>query len=365
MTPMKLLTLNAFGLIVLTGFLIWQIGRPAGRASPPPSSECSCPFCIAASTGNPQEQGTFSEALPLVGNRAASKSSYSSDLAATEPAAADKVVATVNGEAIPESELMAGIPDDAFQAESDELKTSKLGRLVEEAVEWQFLQDRKVALSDEEFKKATADFETMIKTPGCPCCGGGFTSVEQFMQVKAFSPQELRRRITCDSGLKLYAARLATEQTSPQGLAEMVQKYRAEVEKDWVMAYMISFHANKEIIANDALARLKEGDSFETVARDMSEDRVSGRRGGALGFIRADDLGSQVQKVLGTLEPGKFSPVIKGAGGCCIVMRKKLPDEYILSLVRAKNFAEDQMHRELDAWRKRAKIQLLLAKRQE
>ena len=46
-------------------------------------------------------------------------------------------------------------------------------------------------------------------------------------------------------------------------------------------------------------------------------------------------------------------------------MWKKLTDEDILSVVRAKTFAEDQMYRELDAWRKRAKIQLLLAKRQE
>ena len=97
------------------------------------------------------------------------------------------------------------MPDDAFQAQLDNLKESKLKRLVEEAVEWQFLKDRKVTLSDEEFKKATADFETMVKTPGCPCCGGGFASIEQFMQVNAFSPQEFRRRITCDSGLKLYA----------------------------------------------------------------------------------------------------------------------------------------------------------------
>ena len=72
-----------------------------------------------------------------------------------------------------------------------------------------------------------------------------------------------------------------------------------------------------------------------------------------------DLLGPEVQKVLGTLEPGKFSPVIKTAWGCCIVKRKKLTDEDILSVVKeqAKNSAEDQMYQELDAWRKRAKIQ--------
>jgi len=89
----------------------------------------------------------------------------------------------------------------------------------------------------------------------------------------------------------------------------------------------------------------------------MSEDEVSGPKGGALGCIHAIDLGSEVQRVLGTLEPDKFSPVIKCNWGCCIVMRKKLTDEDILSVLRAKSFAEDQMYQELDAWRKRAKIQ--------
>jgi Fe2+ or Zn2+ uptake regulation protein len=41
------------------------------------------------------------------------------------------------------------------------------------------------------------------------------------------------------------------------------------------------------------------------------------------------------------------------------VKRKKLTDEDIVSVVKdqAKTFAEDQVYRELDAWRKRAKIQ--------
>ena len=187
----QVLALVAFSfvvLIVLAGRLIW---RPAGRAEVLASSE-----------------------------------------PAAEPAAAGKVVATVNGEPIFESELMAGLPDDAFQAQLDYLKESKLKRLVEEALQWQFLQDRKVTLSDNEFKKAAADFETMVRTPGCPCCGGGYANVEDFMRVRAVSPRELRRRITCDGGLKLYAARLEQERTSPQAPAETAKKYRAEIEKE-------------------------------------------------------------------------------------------------------------------------------------
>ncbi len=403
MKQMKVSTLIAFGLIVLTGFLIW---RPAGQTVPPASSESSRPLGNQPSTGNPQQQVKLAEALPPVDNRAAPKSSDLSHLpsqkeqpsskAATEPAAApkvvghaapplgskrateaaaaDKVVATVNGEPILESELMASLPDDAFQAQLDSLKETKLERLIEEAVELQFLKDRKVTLSDEEFEKATADFEIMVKTPGCPCCGGGFTSVEQFMQVNAFSPQELRRRINCDSGLNSYAERLEKEQNSPQAVAESVKKRRAEIETSHMMAYTIAFdytrdgvyagddetvQARKQKFANDALVRLKKGDSFETVAKDMSKDGMSDPKGGSLECTRIDFLNPDVRRVLRKLEPGKFSPVIKTDWGCCIVMRKKLTDEDILSVVKeeAKTFAANQMYQELDVWRKRAKIQ--------
>ncbi|MGO8689062.1 MAG: peptidylprolyl isomerase [Thermoguttaceae bacterium] len=347
----QVVTLIAFSFIVLTGFLIWRL---AGQAAPPPSSKSARGPAVAGKRARPARPPPSSKT-------------------ATEPAAAGKVVATVNGEPIFESELMACLPGDAFQAQLDSLKESKLKRLVEEAVEWQFLKDRKVALSDEEFKRAAADFETMVKTPGCPCCGGGFASVEQFMQVNSFSPQELHRRITCDSGLKLYAARLAKEQTSPQALAERLKKHRAQIEKDCMMAYTISFdytrdpgfrdektvQAEIEKIASDALARLKKGDSFEKVAKDMAEDGTADPNSGALECVRTDYLDPEVQKVLGTLEPGKFSPVIKTAWSYCIVKRKKLTDDELLSAVKeqAKTAAEDQMYQELDVWRKQAKIQ--------
>jgi Fe-S cluster biosynthesis and repair protein YggX len=214
----------------------------------------------------------------------------------------------------------------------------------------------------------------MVKTPGCPCCGGGYANLEQFMQVNAFSAWEVRRRIACDTGLKLYAQRLAKEQTSPQALAETVKKRRAQIETDCVDACTITFdytrdpdyfrdekavQAKKEKLANDALARLKKGDSFEKVAKEMSEDGSSAPKGGALGCIRADYMGQEVQRVFAKLEPGTFSPVVKAAWGCCIVMRKKLTEEDILSVIKneAKNFAEEQMYKELDETRRRAKIQ--------
>ena len=72
-----------------------------------------------------------------------------------------------------------------------------------------------------------------------------------------------------------------------------------------------------------------------------------------------DFLGPEVQKVLGALQPGQFSPVIKAAWGCCIVMRKKRPDQDTLSIVRMREeLRGGPDDRELDAWQRRAKGQV-------
>ena len=294
----------------------------------------------------------------------------------TEPASrpAGKVVATVNGEPIYESEVMAALPDDAFQEQLAVMKKAKLQRLVEEAVQAQLLKDRKIAVSDDEVTKAFKDFERMVKTPGCPCCGGGYESLDQFMKINAYAMPEIRRRISCDIGMRLYVERLKEEHTSPQALAEAVKKHRARIEADYAEAYGIMFNyvrdpeylrdektvqAKKDKSANEVLQRLKNGESFEKVAREVSEDEASAVKGGALGCVRISFWGREVEQVFRTLEPGTYSGVVKATWGCCIVMRKKLTEADILSVVKEQetNSADEQMYKELRTARERAKIQ--------
>ena len=296
--------------------------------------------------------------------------------AATEPASrpSGKIVATVNGEPIYESELMALMPDDAFAAMLEDLKQSKLRRLVQEAVQSQFLAERKVVVSEEEMAKGLIEFEKMVKTPGCPCCGGGYEDLAQFMKVNAFSMSEVRRRVACDLGLKLYTERLTKERIGPEALAETLKKNRTKIEAEYVNGYVISFisvrdpryfgnekaiDAEKAKLADDALARLKKGDAFEKVAKEMSEDVDSAPNGGALGCVRADVIGRDVEQAFHKVEPGAYSGVVKATWGCGIVMRKKLTEEDIQSVVKdqAKDSAEEQVYQEFKTARDRAKIQ--------
>ena len=285
-----------------------------------------------------------------------------------------KIVATVNGEPIYESELLAGLPEDAFQEQLEDLKKAKLDRLVEETFMVQFLRDHKVTVSDNAINEGIKEFERMVKTSGCPCCGGGYENLEQFMKINAFSMQEVCRRVSCDIGLRLCVERLAQEQNAPQVLEDAVKQRRTDIEANYVQAYAIFFGdardpayfrdqkpawAKKDKPADEALQRLKKGEPFEKVAKEMSADGISGPKGGALGRIRANLLGPEVEQAFRKLEPGAYSEVLNGFTGCCIVMRKKLTEEDILSVVKqeAQDRVEKQLDQEFKAVRKKARIQ--------
>ena len=90
----------------------------------------------------------------------------------------------------------------------------------------------------------------------------------------------------------------------------------------------------------------------------MSEDAVSAAQGGGLGCVRANSLGHEVEQAFAKLEAGKYSGVVKETWGFCIVMRKKLTEEDVLSVVKeqAKDSVEEQVYQEYKAARDRAEV---------
>lgn len=56
-----------------------------------------------------------------------------------------------------------------------------------------------------------------------------------------------------------------------------------------------------------ALDRLEGGESFEDVARDMTEDRLTRDSGGFLGTVSREDLGPEIAEAVMGIEPGEIS----------------------------------------------------------
>jgi hypothetical protein len=294
---------------------------------------------------------------------------------ASQPAASTKTVATVNGEPIYEKDLLAALPTDAFEAQLEQAKDTKLSRLIEMAVEDQFLKKNKVAVPETDVDKGIDTFKETVTQPGCPCCGGGYKSVQQFMDVNCFTMDELRKRVRVQLGFEQLADRTTKDRLKPEALAGEVKQRRDKIEMDYRKLYLIAFECGndpdfyknpndvwprKEKLAKQAYQRLAKGDAFDKVAKEMSEDKTSSRVGGSLGCVPKDSMGDEVEAALRTLKPGQYSDAIKTEWGYSIIKFDKITDDDVASLIKEqmRDLVQSEVRRDYETFTSAAKIEI-------
>ena len=69
------------------------------------------------------------------------------------------------------------------------------------------------------------------------------------------------------------------------------------------------------------LDRLKNGESFTNLAKELSIDKASGKKGGDLGFFRKGMMVKQFDDVAFRLEKGQISEPVKTEFGYHIIKR--------------------------------------------
>lgn len=84
--------------------------------------------------------------------------------------------------------------------------------------------------------------------------------------------------------------------------------------------------------ATNILKELKDGKSFDLIAREKSMDEASSSKGGFKGFLTKEDLPSSIQDTVFSMEVGKLSDVLESDQGFHIIKIESIQDKVEKSL---------------------------------
>ena len=257
------------------------------------------------------------------------------------PEAGDEVWAEVNGQPIYRAQVekfyaqrTANVPEPFSPAEAQAFKLRVLGELIENEILWQKASQAGVQASDNEVE---ARFQELRSS---------FSNEEFGRQLSAqqMTPDELkdvlRRDIAIQKLLDQYLGRRI--EVSSSEVAEFYQQHRNEfrfVETHYRVAYILVTPGQEPEVRNlrnddavgDAAARrkaevilerLRAGDDFSEMARNLSEDPATALQGGEMGFFPESALlntPASLRVAVMAMEPGQVVGPIRTDKGYYIV----------------------------------------------
>ncbi len=314
-------------LVLAGGALLWRHFNPAAPA----------PGAAIPMTGPMTAQARVLSSPQMTGSAGAVASSRAATVE-SPPLPADAVLVKVNGEPVREKDVAMALPAGSSNVDTAWVREFRLERLIRLASTRQFLTANAVSVPDDEIEKTLVDMRKNPPSLGCPCCR--FPTLDAFMQSQYMTLDELRQEIRNSQGLQRYALAM-WEARYPEGekRTELLQKEQPVVERRYAKLYQIFFNTFQQPDFADepdrvraealkkaqaAMARLRKGERFQDVAREVSEDNVSRVNGGDLGCIPLDAFGKEFAAAAAALKPGDYSEPIATPWGCHIILRESM-----------------------------------------
>jgi hypothetical protein len=263
-----------------------------------------------------------------------------SNIAKKSAAADKKIAAVVDGEPIYEKDVLAGIPKRTFAGIDEETRAMKLERLIGEAKTRHFLKAQKVEVSAEDVNKELEGYRKNPPPMSCGCCR--YASLEQFFQATNFTLEEFRESIRLQKGMDVYFERLWNEKyPQKEALNQLSMSRFPDYSGKYYKLYQIIFvikpggNPDRQQLdasekAKKAYERLQKGEAFETVAKEMSDDKVVAEKGGYAGLVRIDEAWPEMQRI----EVGAYSKPIEMAFGFMIVKKLSITQDDVTELLK-------------------------------
>ncbi len=143
------------------------------------------------------------------------------------------------------------------------------------------------------------------------------------LEYVAFSWRDVTEDVSVtDAEIADYYRINRKEFTKPEKVRARIILVRTETDED----EDVSKEKRKRI--EELRARIEGGESFEAVAKEESEDPVTGPKGGDVGYIERGSLNRKLERIAFDLEPGEVSaPVRTDQGFYLIKVEDKKPEE--------------------------------------
>jgi peptidyl-prolyl cis-trans isomerase SurA len=242
------------------------------------------------------------------------------------PGMADYIVAVVNQELVTNAELqarLARIQEEAARSKSAlpppaELRKQVLEVLIEERVQLTNARENGPKIDEAELDRAVANVavQNQMTMPQLRARlqqqGLAYntfrTNVREQMMMERVREREVNSRIRIGNDeveAEIEKRRAAAGNAVQLNVAQVLVTVPEGANAELV--------AQRKARAEAALARVKAGESFETVAREVSEDGNKAQ-GGVIGLRPADRLPDVFVEVVRTLKPGEVAPTLLRSG---------------------------------------------------
>jgi hypothetical protein len=162
----------------------------------------------------------------------------------------DAVLARVNGKPVYARDVEANLPQDDFSVSQDEMRTTKLERLIEAEAARQFFQVKNIAIPDQAVDAAMADYEKTPPPAGCSCCR--YASLQEFLDTNGSTRMEFREAVRNTKAMDLYLEQQwQSHHPTEASRTKIVNEHRVRIVKEYAKVSQIFFNTFQQASYKD------------------------------------------------------------------------------------------------------------------
>jgi len=204
----------------------------------------------------------------------------------------DQVLATVNGEDITSSQFNAYLEFKRIKVRDDKHHDAALDQFLEREALSQVIEDK---YDDAMELKAKTELDEFRRQ----------------MNISRYFENHLKDAVDDQKVKNFYVANEDKYSQKQMNVAHVLFRLKRDMDEAQRKAKLTT--------ANEAYAKIKSGKDFSKIAKDYSEDRVSAKKGGDLGWLKQGSIDAKFSKKIFAMKKGDVSEPFETSFGYHIV----------------------------------------------